>query len=213
MATTGTVLINDILARVRDAAAQLNATDSPPTATTGRAFVLMLVNHSQLFVNLAERQVVATSNLNLTSGTACYDLNATIADYGGKVVGVNISALGEVDGPVDFKALGRGSRTWLKDTTVNAPISWAPIGRTILAFYPSATGTLIVRYLQAPTFLATEGANITLSDTVSEHIAMLGELLSRLKTRQLTGFDLLLKTFAEEVDMMDALQNAGGKAD
>lgn len=219
MATTGTTLINSVLSRVRDANAQLNATDSPPTTTAGRAAVLLFLNHSQIFVSVGEHLLVNTFALALTNGQVIYDLNALVSDFGGAVVGVNVAGAREIDGPVDWKALGRASRTWQTDTVtagVTAPLSWAPIGHTLLALYPAMSAgstTATVRYRQVPTFLAAEANNISIPDFASEHMARMAELISRIKTRQLTGFGEKLQSLQTDMEQISATFKTGGKAD
>lgn len=218
MATTGTTVINDVLSRIRDANAQLVATDNPPTSTTGRAFVLTLINHATIFINLGEDLLVNTQSLTLTANTAIYDLTSVGAsDYGGKVVGCTVT--NEVDGPVDYRALGRANRSWpnANVTDITVPLSWAPIGNTLLAFYPTFASTppaVTVRYVTSPAFLAAEASNVAIPDIAVEHLARLTELLARIKTRQLTAWDERIQRLAKDMGVRLTLGKApAGSAD
>lgn len=223
MATTVTTVINDVLKRVRDASAQLNATDAPPTTATGRAFVLTLINHCTIVVNLACRCLMGNSALYLSPGATVYDLTQSLAgsDYGGVITGCYVPSVSEIDGPVDYKALGRASRTWLVDTNAavtSAPLSWSPIGNTLLALCPTFSGSglieVILRYMQAPPFIPSEPNNtIALPDYLAGYLARLVSLLSSLKCRQLTDFNTRFMSLVRDMGAMDAMSETGGKAD
>lgn len=219
MATTGTTEINDVLARLRDTGF-LMATIAPPTTASGRAFTLTIINHCQIFINLAERIMMASSDLYLSPNTTIYDLTLDVnTDYGGYVVGCNVAGVREIDGPVDYKALGRTSRTWITDVNANvttAPISWAPIGNTLIAFVPAFTASLppvvTIRYVQAPIFAATEDKTLALPDFAMGHLARLATLVASIKTCQLTDFQNRLQALAKDILGSATLYATGGKA-
>lgn len=219
MPTSAATTINSVLSRQRDANALLMATAQPPTTASGRAFVLTLVNHAQLFINLAERLLVKSGDLYLSNNQTVYDLTQVIgSDYCGKVVGCNVAGVGEVDGPVDYKALGRANRQWLVATDANittAPIAWAPIGTTLLVLIPAFASGLIdvtIRYMQVPTVITNESTTLDVPDLAAEHVARLASMIASIKSRQLTDFDNRLKQLAKDIQAMDALQTTGGKA-
>lgn len=230
MALSVQTVLADVLLRVRDAAAQTMATDDPPTTTTGTAFVYAMMTVAQSFVNLAERLVVQNAQLQLEPNAAIVDLAATLADYNGKLVGANVASVGEIDGPVDYKALGRNSRTWLTDvafSSLQQPLGWAPIGKTLCAFvpvfpaYPAGPNAgnppqVTIWYIQyTGTITNTNASYTTLSvpDYASEHVARLTELLCLLKSRQLTNFKAKLQSLQKDMQLSDMFANVGGKAD
>jgi hypothetical protein len=217
MSTIATTVINDTLSRMRDPNATMLSTVQPPTTASGRAFALTLLNHAQIVVNLAERMLIGTSDLALAAGTSVLDLiQLGLSDYGGMIVGCFVSGGNEIDGPVDFKALGRASRTWLTDINniLTQPISWAPIGNTLIAFYPTQTGppVISIRYVLAPNFLIAEGGPIALPDYSTGHLARLIALIASIKTQQLTDFQSRLEAVAKDLGAFDLLMETGKKA-
>ena len=229
MAIPVTIVLADVLLRIRDASAQSVATDDPPTTSSGTDFVYSMMTVAQLYVNLAERLVVAQSYLQLAPNVAIYDLAGTLTDYCGKLVGVNVSSVAEVDGPVDYRALGRSDRKWmttLAPTTLLQPLAWAPIGKTLVAFVPTfAQWTLAVpvnpptvtlSYLQRLPTITQAQQNVTtlaVPDYASEHVARLTELLCLLKTRQLTNFKVKLASLTKDMQLADKFAATGAKAD
>ena len=219
MATTGTTIINDVLSRIRDTTATLSSTIQPPTSASGRAFVLALLNHCQVFVSAGERLNVGTSDFVLSSDTPVYDLiqNAP-SDFGGRILGVSVAGVGEIDGPVDYKALGRASRTWLTDvnTVLTQPLSWSMVGNTLVVLYPILAAPLTIatlRYAQAPPFLSDETKDVAIPDYATGHLARLTALVASIKTRQLTDFATRLQLLASNMLGVDAAHATGGKAD
>ena len=229
MALPATVALADVLDAIRDPNATACSTVDPPTTSSGIDFAYLMLSVAQYFVNLAERLVVSKAYLQLNPLTALYDLGATLTDYCGKTVACTVEGVGEVDGPVDYRALGRASRTWLADlapTTLLQPLAWAPIGRTLLAFVPVFRQwtipvpvnppTVAIRYVQRTPFLLQSQQNTTtlsVPDYASEHVVRLAELLLLIKTRQLTNFEAKLKSLAQEMQLADKFADVGGRAD
>ena len=216
MATTATTVINDVLSRVRDPVANLASTVQPPTTASGRAFILTLINHCSIFVAVGERLLIGTSDLIVSPDSPIYDLLLSgPTDYGGIVTSAFIAGTGEIDGPVDYKALGRTSRTWLTDTGPK-PLAWAPIGNTLLALYPISTVAALnvtLRYAQAPPFLANEATTLALPDYATGHLARLVSLVESIKAQQLTDFNNRLQQLAQDMGVMELMHMTGGKAD
>lgn len=218
MSTPASTILADVLLRIRDPNAQMVATDSPPTTATGTTFMYAMITVAQLFVNLAERLQTNLLTQYIGSGETVYDMTTTAADYSGKVVSCNVSGVGEIDGPVDYRALGRASRTWLTDVNnaLTAPISWARIGCSLLAIVPAFTSAsppvVNIRYSSIPQ-TANAQNNMGVPDYAVEHVARLAELLCRIKTRQLTDFDTRAKKLATDMGMIMVVNATGGKAD
>lgn len=219
MATIGTTIINDVLSRMRDSAATLASVVQPPTTVSGRTFVLALVNHCQVFVSVSERLCVGTDDVVLSTDSPVYDLLMNgPADFGGRVLGAFVAGVGEVDGPMDFRALGRTSRTWLSDknATLTAPLSWSQIGNSLVVLYPilvTTPVTVTLRYAQAPPFLSDETKTLSIPDYATGHLARLATLVASIKTQQLTDFQNRLQALAADMGMIDAVHTTGGKAD
>lgn len=204
---------------MRDSAATLASVVQPPTTVSGRAFVLALANHCQVFVSVGERLCVGEADIVLSTDTPVYDLLMNgPSDFGGRVLGAFVTGVGEIDGPVDFRALGRTSRTWLSDTsaTLTKPLSWGMVGNTLLLFYPILTTGFVIatmRYAQAPPFLSDETKTLAIPDYATGHLARLTALVTSIKMQQLTDFQNRLSALASDMGMVDAAHVTGGKAD
>lgn len=207
MPTSVATMVTDVLSRIRDTNATMMATDTPPTTATGRALVVTLLQVSQLFVNLAERLIYNEASVALSNNTALYDLPSNIIDYGGKVIACEVTDVSVIDGPVDYRALGQASFTWLTDTGTQI-ICWSPLGTDKIAFVPvfaSGAPSVVISYLAIPGSLNIAG-NIELPDDVAEHLARMTELLCLLKTRQLTTFQDKLQTLFTAMGAQDILR-------
>lgn len=219
MSVLASDLVDDVRRRVRDYAGTMTATNTPPTIESSDAFIRTTLDAAQLFVNLQERLLVDATNLYLTAAQPLYHLPNIFPNYAGKVVGCNVAGVAEIDGPVDWRTLGRASRTWLTDLaapTLTAPLSWSVIGKTLLALvpaFPTPTPTVTVRYATVPPTLTSDAVALAVPDMSAEHVARLSTILCLLKTRQLTDFDNKLQALASDMKLLDKLQTTGGKAD
>ena len=214
MATACSTLLSDLLDRLRDPNAQMLATNSPPTTASGTTLGYTLLTVAEQFVNLAILQYKNIYSVTFSGSYVLYDMLVSgPSDYGGKITAINTTSQ-ELDGPVDFRALGRANLNWLT-ATGSTYLQWAPIGNEFVAVVPaisSSQPTLYIYYV-ALTPNEASGNNITLSDDASENITNLAELLGRIKTRQLTNFQQRVQDFAAALKVRIDLAATGGKAD
>lgn len=214
MATFAGTLVTDILTRVRDPNAQMVATDSPPTNATGIAFVLQMLTIGQQFAARATKQPVNLFFLTTFAGVAVIDMTVNgPKDWMGRAEGLTPQTppFNEVDGPVEWKALGRASRTWLTD--VGTTVSWSPIGLTMFATFPTNNALFTLRYLPLLPTIPNVGTPMSLPDPFVEQAAQIAEMLCRIKTRQLTDMDNRLKDLKNALGIVDKLMETGSKAD
>ncbi len=204
---------------MRDANATLASSVQPPTTASGRATILLLVNHCQIFVNVGEKLIVGANDLVLSADSPLYDLVLNgPSDFGGRTLGAFVAGVGEIDGPVDFRALGRTSRTWLSDVNavLTKPLSWGMIGNTLLFLYPllaTMPVTVTMRYAQAPPFLSDETKTLSVPDYATGHLARLTSLVASIKMQQLTDFQARLQSLVQDMMGVTAVHGSGGKAD
>lgn len=141
---------------------------------------------------------------------------ALTGSYTVTVTTTTFTVTDEIDGPVDYKAFGRATRSWFTATGTEL-LSWGPIGQTLLALVPafaSSPPSVVVRYVQLVPAVAVATDPITVYDDTVEHVARLTALVCRLKTRQLTGFADELKSLMADMQVEETAQDAiGGKAD
>ena len=215
MSTTAGTVLTDVWDRIRDASGQLTATSNPPTTASGTTFGLSIISACQQIAAIYERQLVASGSIVTSSTNAIYSPFALFADYGGKVLSVNLSGTGEIDGPVDWRALGRAVFNWPVATGTKL-LGWAPIGQLLLAIVPviaSSPPTVTVRYTQLATAIALTSTNMSVPDDLVEQIARMSELVLRIKSRQLSGFDILLKQLQQDMQLSKAEEATDSKAD
>lgn len=212
--TPATQIATDVLTRLRDPAAQMIANDSPPTTANGTLFLYAMMTVAQWYVNLAERLVVSTFSLALANNTLVYGMdNVGPLDYAGQILSLTDNNGNEVTRMSDA-ALGRTNRGWFK-AVGTAIIGWGTIGKTLLFIFPgfaSAAPTITFRYpILTPTL--TSASNLAVPDDTTEDVARLTEMILRIKTRQLTGYDERLNDLEKTLGLKDTMSVTGGKAD
>ena len=221
--------MTDVLTRIRDPNATACSSLSPPTTADGQAFVLSIMTYAQVFVSVGERLLTRNTVddqvlFSLTANQAFQDLTI-VADFL-KLAG---SMFRDLDGlqviqcdPRVFKGI---SLSWYSDQAdvvfggvgLGQPVDFAMLGLDKMFVVPvvGASDDPLVYpvYYNNPTALTTTSTLFSISDDTTEHAAILTELVCRIKTRQLAGFQDRLKTLATMMQSSDMLANTGGKAD
>ena len=225
--TAGTVM-TDVLTRIRDPNATACSSVTPPTTANGQAFVLSIMTYAQVFVSVGERLLVqntadSVSPLSLTQHVAFQYLTG-MPDFlklaGSMIRDWDHHQVIQCD-PRVFKG---SSLSWYSDPAdaifgggAGVPVDFAMLGLDKMFVVPvlGSLDDLVVYpvYYNYPTALTTTATLFSIPDDTTEHAAILTELVCRIKTRQLAGFQDRLKTLATMMQSSDMLANTGGKAD
>jgi hypothetical protein len=200
MATTAGTILADVLDRVRDPNATMNSSLTPPTTAEGQAFVYAQMTSAQRFVNAAERSLLKATTFIPTANTALYSVSVNIPDCF-TLIAFRVVGVGQIDGPVDFKAFGRHDRGWLATTFGTAFVGWAPIGKDMFVLVPvfAVPPTVTIQYVPITNTLTLSTDTLQVTDDVAIHVSRLTELICRIKTRQLEGFSDRLQWLTEDM--------------
>lgn len=201
MSVLASVVLADILNRIRATDATMVSNVTPPTTADGQAFVFAQITSAQMFVNLAEHNIVTTANFTPTANVVLYLLSTILPDAI-TILDVRVTGTGPLDGPCDWHGFAGNSLTWLTDTGT-AYVAWSQIGKDILAIVPAMAVPVqvVIRYINQLTTITTGGQSMQVPDDTVEHVTRLAELICRIKTRQLQGFQDRLQTLAETMQI------------
>ena len=148
----------------------LRLRDVSRTATTA-AHALAILSNAQRALNIHYRSVLQTTTLTTVSGTTLYAVDANLP----LIAKVERVQEGTRDLPaLTPEKLWFHDKNWLSATTAGDFLAWAPIGRELIAVYPSKAGSVNVTGPKQLAALTVIGDTLSIQD---QHLGTLEDML------------------------------------
>ena len=187
MAELAGVLLNTVLARVRDL----------ESLATPRDTARSLLSTAQRMVNAATDQVIATVSFATEPQRQIYPLAALVPAclrmQSVRYLGVDLDML-------PYRQLAHYDRQWFR-RVATVPLLWSPIGRDLLVIHPAtvASVTVTLVYTTVTNDLVQDATPTDLPDQFLDAVADLTEMLLCVSRREFGAFAATAKRFAERL--------------
>ena len=181
MAETIETLIDASLRRVRDTGA----------AAHSRASVLTVLSNAQKVVNVGTFAQVRSSTMTTNAEQLVYQVSSTLSRIG-RILGIQHEGR-ELDF-IEWRMLKNIDPGWWRRTGPQFKV-WSAIGRDLLIIYPALTAVdhVGISYVDLPATVNDESEGSYLPDDENVLMVDIAEVILRIRTRQLSGLDQMIK--------------------